>query len=97
MLNDVISILLGFVALVLPLFAFLQKEAYKRSMLCLASTSLCGVSLLLQLFILKKAIALEQYTDVIDTINGRFFAAVVLLLLVIILNFVAIKRKQQNL
>ena len=60
------------------------------------SFSLCAVSLVFQLFEIKRRVYLGDYAAVEDTIRGILIAAVVLVLVTVILNLLAVAKSKNQ-
>ena len=87
------SILLGIAAIV---FAIHSVQVKGCLICCIASLSLCCISILCQLFQLKRLAAIGDWAAIEDTIGARCFAAVVLLSMVMILNIAALLRGRKK-
>lgn len=82
------SLVLGFAAWVIPLFAIGKK--YRFALCCIGSLCCCGVSLFLQLLEVQNRVHINDWSALLDTIDAVVLAAVVLLCGVIVTNLIAL-------
>lgn len=82
------SLVLGFAAWVIPLFAIGKK--YRFALCCIESLSCCAISLLFQLLEVQSRVHINDWSALIDTINAVVLAAVVLICGVFVANLIAL-------
>lgn len=84
------SLCLGLVSWGLP-FASLGKRD-RFAFCCLGSFGCCILSLLLQLFEVKKRVNLEDWSALMDTVHAVTLAAVVMIVVMVVCNLTALLR-----
>lgn len=81
------------------LFAVLAISAFKASAShrnTFISVSLCAVSLVLQLFEIRRRVLLDDYASIEDTIRAVLIASVVLVAVTVILNLIAVVKAKNK-
>lgn len=89
---EFMNIMFGFIAIGILLFLIFGKKTGKskgRKIWNLISWFFTVTPIINQFFMLKLAIQKDDYSGVVDTMNGRIFGAITLFTIVLILNAVA--------
>lgn len=90
---NLLSLFLGFTAWVLPvLYLFIGK---RRDLFCGGSLALCAVSLYFQLRETLLRVERKDFSGIEDTFYAVVFAATVLLVTTLVLNAIALLRKER--
>lgn len=82
------SLILGFAAWIIPLFAF--RRNYRFALCCIGSLICCAISLFLQLLEFHHRVRFSDWGALLDTGDAVVLAAVVLLCGVIVTNLIAL-------
>ena len=92
-MNNILSLLLGIAAWSLPvMYLMLWKH---RTWFCCGSFGLCALALYFQLREVLKRTNLGDFAAIEDTIGAVVFAATVLLTVTLILNALALLRRER--
>lgn len=92
-MNNILSLVLGIVAWSLPVM-YLMRWKY-RQQLCCGSFGLCALAMYFQLREMLRLSEKGDYAAIEDTIGAVVFAASVLLITTVILNALAMVRKER--
>lgn len=92
-MNNIASIILGLTAWVLPLVHLMVRK--RRTLLCCGSLTACALSLLFQLREAARLTDKGDWSALMDTIHAVNFCAAVLVAVTLILNALALLRKEK--
>ncbi len=84
------SIVLGLIALILPVVNIMRFKKYDQKNLSIMSISACAISLLFQIFYNYHLVKIGDWSALMDTMGAVTFVAAVLLFITIALNVIAL-------
>ena len=92
-MNNILSLLLGIVAWSLPVMYLMRWK--HREWFCCGSFGLCALAMYFQLREILKRARIGDFAAIEDTIGAVVFAASMLLIVTLILNALAMLRKER--
>ena len=92
-MNNIVSLALGLLAWALPIVYLMIWK--RRNLLCWGSLSACALSLLMQLREVARLTDKGDWSALMDTIHAVNFCAAVLVSVTLILNALALLRKER--
>ena len=84
------SIVLGFIALILPFVNIVRFKKYDQKNLSFLSISACAISLLFQIFYNYHLVKIGDWSALMDTMGAVTLVAAVLVIVTISLNVIAL-------